>query len=44
MQEISTNTAMGMFLTFRASMKANPITGTLPDENYARELMQLSAA
>jgi uncharacterized protein (DUF1800 family) len=41
MQQISTNTAMGMFLTFRGSMKANPVSGSLPDENYARELMQL---
>ena len=41
MQQVSTNTAMGMFLTFRASMKANPVSGSLPDENYARELMQL---
>ena len=41
MQKISTNTAMGMFLTFRGSMKANPTTGSLPDENYSRELMQL---
>ena len=41
MQAVSTNTAMGMYLTFRASKKANPVTGSLPDENYARELMQL---
>ena len=41
MQQVSTNTAMGMVLTFRASKKANPTTGSLPDENYARELMQL---
>ncbi|MEO8924418.1 MAG: DUF1800 family protein, partial [Caldimonas sp.] len=41
LQQISTNTAMGMFLTFRGSMKANPVSGSLPDENYARELMQL---
>ncbi|MEO6898319.1 MAG: DUF1800 domain-containing protein [Caldimonas sp.] len=41
MQQVSTNTAMGMYLTFRASKKANPVTGSLPDENYARELMQL---
>ena len=41
MQQISTNTAMGMYLTFRGSKKANPVTGSLPDENYARELMQL---
>ncbi|MEO6362721.1 MAG: DUF1800 domain-containing protein [Caldimonas sp.] len=43
LQAISTNTAMGMYLTFRASKKANPVTGSLPDENYARELMQLFA-
>jgi uncharacterized protein (DUF1800 family) len=41
MQAVSTNTAMGMYLTFRASKKANPVSGSLPDENYARELMQL---
>ena len=41
MQQVSTNTAMGMYLTFRASQKANPTSGSLPDENYARELMQL---
>ncbi len=41
MQVISTSTAMGQFLTFRASQKANPVSGALPDENYAREVMQL---
>ncbi len=38
---ISRNAAMGMFLTFVNSKKGNPSTGSLPDENYARELMQL---
>jgi uncharacterized protein (DUF1800 family) len=41
LQQISGNTAMGMFLTFRGSMRGNPVSGALPDENYARELMQL---
>ena len=41
MQQISTSAAMGEFLTFRASMKANLVSGALPDENYAREVMQL---
>ena len=41
LQQISGNTAMGMFLTFRGSMKGNPVSGALPDENYAREVMQL---
>ncbi len=41
LQAISLSPAMGMFLTFRGSAKANPTTGALPDENYARELLQL---
>ena len=32
---------MGEYLTYRGSAKANATTGALPDENYARELMQL---
>ena len=39
--QISTSVPMGQFLTFRGSVKANPSTGSHPDENYARELMQL---
>ncbi|MEA3001781.1 MAG: hypothetical protein QOH81_569 [Sphingomonadales bacterium] len=38
---ITTNAAMGSFLTFLNNRKANPATGAQPDENYARELMQL---
>jgi len=41
LQHISLSVAMGEFLTFRGSAKANATTGALPDENYARELMQL---
>ena len=41
LQQISLSPTMGMFLTFRGSAKANATTGALPDENYARELMQL---
>ena len=41
MQNISTNVAMGYYLTFAGNRKANPATGSVPDENYARELMQL---
>ncbi len=41
LQQVSLSPAMGMFLTFRGSAKANTTTGALPDENYARELMQL---
>ena len=32
---------MGQYLTYLGSVKANPVTGTSPDENYAREIMQL---
>ncbi|HTD05911.1 DUF1800 domain-containing protein [Undibacterium sp.] len=39
--QISTSAPMGQFLTFRGNVKYNPATGALPDENYARELMQL---
>jgi uncharacterized protein (DUF1800 family) len=33
--------AMGVFLSHHGNRKANPKRGTAPDENYARELMQL---
>ena len=41
LQAVSLSSAMGVYLTYRGSAKANPSTGALPDENYARELMQL---
>jgi uncharacterized protein (DUF1800 family) len=41
LQNISLNVAMGYYLTFAGNRKANPATGAEPDENYARELMQL---
>jgi|TARA_R110000868_G_scaffold750_9_gene5541 uncharacterized protein (DUF1800 family) len=33
--------AMGIYLSHQGNRKANPKTETSPDENYARELMQL---
>ena len=41
MQAVSTSAPMGEFLTFRGNVKYNATTGALPDENYAREVMQL---
>jgi uncharacterized protein (DUF1800 family) len=41
MEGVSTSVAMGLYLTFLGNVKANPATGSIPDENYARELMQL---
>ncbi|WP_241527381.1 DUF1800 domain-containing protein [Sphingomonas turrisvirgatae] len=38
---IVTNAAMASFLTFLNNRKANPVTGAIPDENFAREVMQL---
>ena len=39
-EKISTNLAMSKYLTFLESKKSNEF-GSLPDENFARELMQL---
>jgi len=33
--------AMGHYLTYMGNKKADPVTGRKPDENYAREIMQL---
>jgi uncharacterized protein (DUF1800 family) len=41
LDRITTSTAMGSYLTFLGNRKANTATGSVPDENYARELMQL---
>ncbi len=41
LEQISLSPAMGYYLTFRGNVKANASTGSQPDENYARELMQL---
>lgn len=41
LDKVSTSAAMGEYLTYRGSVKFRASTGALPDENYARELMQL---
>ena len=41
LDQITTNGAMGAYLTFVGNRKANARTGAQPDENYARELLQL---
>ena len=41
LQHITFSTAMGHWLTFLGNRKANIATGSQPDENYAREIMQL---
>ena len=39
--EVTLNPAMGMYLNTRGNEKEAPATGRQPDENYAREVMQL---
>ena len=41
LDQVSTSAAMGAYLSFRGNKKANAAVGSLPDENYAREVMQL---
>lgn len=41
LERITFNPGMASFLTFLNNRRANPATGSMPDENYARELMQL---
>ncbi|MEQ1886296.1 MAG: DUF1800 family protein [Bryobacteraceae bacterium] len=41
MRKVTLNPAMGDYLDMRNNVKPNPTTGTLPNENYAREIMQL---
>lgn len=41
LEDITYSPAMATYLTYLNSQKENPQTGSVPDENYARELMQL---
>ncbi|MES2016536.1 MAG: DUF1800 domain-containing protein [Pseudomonadota bacterium] len=41
LQQVSLSAPMGEFLTYRGNVKFNATTGASPDENYAREVMQL---
>ena len=41
LEEITYSPAMGHYLTYIGNQKADPVTGRMPDENYAREILQL---
>jgi uncharacterized protein (DUF1800 family) len=41
LEDVTLNPAMGRYLNMLGSAKEDPATGRLPDENYAREIMQL---
>jgi len=40
-ENVTYSPAMGVYLTYLRNQKADPATGRVPDENYARELLQL---
>lgn len=41
LEEITYSPAMAIYLTYLANPKGDPATGRTPDENYAREILQL---
>lgn len=41
LEEVSLSPTMGLYLSHLGNKKEDPATGRLPDENYAREVMQL---
>lgn len=41
LEDVTLNAAMGYYLNTRGNQKENAATGRQPDENYAREVMQL---
>ena len=41
LEDVTLHPAMGWFLNTKGNQKENPSTGRVPDENYAREVMQL---
>ncbi|MES2583061.1 MAG: DUF1800 domain-containing protein [Pseudomonadota bacterium] len=41
LQDVTLHPAMGYFLNTKGNLKENAATGRAPDENYAREVMQL---
>ncbi len=41
LEEVTYSPAMGQWLTYLANRKGDPNKGRMPDENYAREILQL---
>ena len=41
LEDVSLHPMMGLYLTHLGNIKEDPVTGRTPDENYAREVMQL---
>ena len=41
LDDVTYTPAMAQYLTYLGNMRGNPETGRMPDENYAREILQL---
>lgn len=41
LEAVTYSPAMGHYLTYMGNQKGDPMTGRMPDENYAREILQL---
>jgi uncharacterized protein (DUF1800 family) len=41
LESVTYSPMMGIYLSSMRNRKENPVTGSVPDENYAREIMQL---
>src|SRR5512137_84526 len=41
LEAVATHPAMGIYLSHLRNRKGDPVTGRVPDENFAREVMQL---
>jgi uncharacterized protein (DUF1800 family) len=41
LEAVAMHPLMGMYLTHLKNQKADPVTGRIPDQNFAREVMQL---
>ncbi|MGB1012152.1 MAG: DUF1800 domain-containing protein [Thiolinea sp.] len=41
LEAVTYSPAMGHYLTYLGNEKGDPVTGRMPDENYAREILQL---
>jgi len=41
LEQVTLHPQMGVYLTWLGNQKEDPVTGRQPDENYAREVMQL---
>ena len=41
LEDVTLSSSMGLYLSYSGNPKEDPLTGSSPDENYGREIMQL---